>query len=422
MTSCDDDKVSAADSVLNRHAGPKTRKRPLQTHFHEPATERHAKRQQQEPAPSTTFLGMAKQCMEAERLFYEANDSDYSPLISDERKVSGVVPTLDHLLAAANEFARRFPFRTVEDEELFADSEATSSESPFLLVANNVKDGWHVPDDFLDSEHPPVRFMLVPGDTENSSILFIQCMTGPEHGQFDGAFTRDIDNWITANDLSSVLIRVDAGGKSYIPDKAYKPYTPDRLAPRLDSDKRLNGAPYARLIVEVEYAHRTGRALRMTGFQALNNNYTRLFLCVRLWKKNGNSHFSAAAVLWAKNDAGTLSVVKAVDFGTRGLNASAKRGFQVQGDNMLPPVTAWTRPIPHPSRDELRSMPRRWTSQMETNENWSIALPKVDLLYKVSTDDSTDLMPYLLDDPTWPIPDCCIYLRRFARDMNKLTF
>jgi hypothetical protein len=360
--------------------------------------------------------------MEAERRFYEANDdTEYSPLIADEKK-RFVVPKLNHLVAAANEFARRFPFRTVEDEDRFAESE-TSSESPFLLVANKVKDSWRVPDAFLERDHPPVRFMLVPGDTSNSSILFIRCMAGPEHGKFDGAFTRDIDAWIFANRLTSVLTRLDAGGRGYEPDKAYAPETPDRLARDLDADARLKGGPFARLIVEVEYTHRTVRALRMTGFHALNNNYTRLFLCLKIWQKNANGDFGAAAVLWTKNDEGTISAVKAVDFGTRELSTNAKKGFQVAGDaTMLPPVTEWTRPTPPPSLNDLEGMPFHWTGEMETNEDWCITLRKDDLLYKTSTMVSTDVVPYILDDPMWPIPNCCIYLRKFARDINMSAF
>ncbi len=269
--------------------------------------------------------------MEAERRFYETNnDSGYSPLIANEGSV--IVPELDHLVAAANEFARRFPFRTVDDEDQFVERE-TSSESPFLLVANNVKDSWHVSDKFLKSDHPIVRFMLVPGDTNDSSILFIRCMAGYKHGRLDCTFTRDVDGWITANTLRSVLIRIDGGGGEY--DKAYTPYVPDRLAPQLDADERLDGAPYARLVVEVEYAHRTVRALRTTGLNAMNYDYTRLFLCARIWVKNADADFGAAAVLWAKSDAGTISVVKAVDFGTRELNESAKKYYTLKGRSPL---------------------------------------------------------------------------------------
>ena len=167
----------------------------------------------------------------------------------------------------------------------------------------------YVPEEFFQSDHPPVRFMLIPGDDEDSSILFISCMADPEK-----------------------------------------------------------------------------------------------------------------AVLWKKNDAGIITFEKAVDFGTRGMNNQAKNGFQAPGDVMLPGVTAWTRPLPHPSQHELDSMPIPWDSQTETNEDWCIRLSKEDLLYKTSTRRSTDLVPYLLHDATWPISDCCIYLRRFACRINETKF
>ena len=72
--------------------------------------------------------------MEAERQFYEANKNSqyYSPLITD-KKGRAVKPTLNHLVAAANEFARRFPFRTVEEEEeVFSESELPSERAPFF--------------------------------------------------------------------------------------------------------------------------------------------------------------------------------------------------------------------------------------------------------------------------------------------------
>jgi hypothetical protein len=52
---------------------------------------------------------------------------------------------IKHLEMAANEVARRYPHRSVEEEEEYENTETSSSSSPFLLVANGVRDNWQVP-------------------------------------------------------------------------------------------------------------------------------------------------------------------------------------------------------------------------------------------------------------------------------------
>ncbi len=380
---------------------------------------------------------MAIRWMDAELNFYgDSKDKcEYSPWMDDDNEEGSRPPrdpSVHHLMAAANEFSHRFPFRSVEDEEQHHkdESESSLSERPFLLVSNRVRDDWDVPDEFVNLH--AVRFMLVPGDAVDSSILFIKCMAGPEHGSFDGWISNDIEDWISSNGLRSILRRIDAGGVGYQPDKIYgpSPMARDRNHPNLDSDERLRGAPFARLVIEVEYAHRDGRILRELGFSVLNNPYTRLFLAIWIWKKDKDGNFGAAAVLWGKDDNDIISVRQAIDFGTRELNEPAKRGFEVlPGDDILPWVKTWTRPQPSLGHEDLRvelnavDVASVGVRPQQANKNWLFVLPKADLLYKISSSASTEALPYALGLlAVQAIDDCRIDLHGFAANVNRLNF
>jgi hypothetical protein len=402
---------------------------------------------------------MAIKWMRAELDFYRGSKdrSEYSPWMNDDNEEGCAPPprdpSVDHLVAAASEFSRRFPFRSLEDEEeqhSKNESESLLSENPLLLVSNRVRDDWTVPDEFVNLHS--VRFMLVPGDAVDTSILFIECMAGPEHGRFDGWITNecmagpkhgrfdgwitnDIEDWISSNRLRSILNRIGAGGVGYEPDEAYAPAptSGDRNKPEIDADERLDGDPFARLVLEVEYAHRDVKIVRELGFSVLSNPYTRLFLAVRIWPKNKDGNFGAAAVLWDKDDNGIISVRKAVDFGTRELHALAKRGFQVLPGRgmlpMLPLVEAWTRPEPslgyEKLRDELDALDVAAVGDrsQQANQNWLLVLPKADLLYRISSSASTEARPYALSLPAvQAMDDCRIDLRWFAANVNRLDF
>jgi hypothetical protein len=385
---------------------------------------------------------MAIKWMRAELDFYRGSKGrcEYSPWMNDGNEEGCAPPprdpSVDHLVAAANEFSRRFPFRSLEDEEeqhSKNESESLLSENPLLLVSNRVRDDWTVPDEFVNLHS--VRFMLVPGDAVDTSILFIECMAGPKHGRFDGWITNDIEDWISSNRLRSILSRIGAGGVGYEPDEAYgpPPVARDRDDPNLDVDVQLKGDPFARLVIEVEYTHRGGKRLREVGFTVLSNPYTRLFLAIRIWPKNKDGNFGAAAVLWDKDDNGIISVRKAVDFGTRELHALAKRGFQVLPGRgmlpMLPLVEAWTRPEPslgyEKLRDELDALDVAAVGDrsQQANQNWLLVLPKADLLYRISSSASTEAHPYALSLlAVQAMEDCRIDLRWFAANVNRLDF
>jgi hypothetical protein len=149
---------------------------------------------------------------------------------------------VEHLVAAANEF-----FRTVEDEENINDTNNISlATSPFLLVSYCVQDDWEVPDEFVNDH--AVRFMLMPGDTIDSSFCFLSCLAGPKHGSFDALITRDIDKWFYSNGLSDTIRRIGTAGLRYQPVKAFGPWQKfgDWLRPDLDADVRLRKARFTR--------------------------------------------------------------------------------------------------------------------------------------------------------------------------------
>jgi hypothetical protein len=161
----------------------------------------------------------------------------------------------------------------------------------------------------------------------------------------------------------------------------------------------------------------------------MNNPYARLFLAVRIWRKNDKKCFGGAAVLWGKDEDGIISVWNAVDFGTRELTASAKSGFELEdNESMLSRVESWTRPAPTSGHGDLRSelnavdVASVGARPQHANQNWLLALPKADLLYKTSSSASTETLPHVLSLPAvQAIDDCRIDLHLFAAKVNSLN-
>lgn len=307
-----------------------------------------------------------------ELAYYRDRDEDYVPFVSNE---TGATPPDEHIEAAAFEFTRRFMVDRTEgyDDDVNNDKER-SCGSPFLLVATNVRDDWSAP----TTSNIPVRFMLVPTETKDASVLFIKSLAGPLHGWVDAAITFDIERWIFDNKLSGIIGRIDAGGKGYEPDKAYRPLRPDRLNPEGDVDAGLIGRPQARLVIETEYTNRNGRELRKVGFAAIQNPYTQLFLAIKFWSYEPSVlDFAAAVVLWGKNYAGLITVQKALDIGTRPVDTKSKLLYEAEGgkQDMLPPVEKWTRPKPTSPYasilDELESLSEELIDDLvQENPDW----------------------------------------------------
>jgi hypothetical protein len=158
----------------------------------------------------------------------------------------------------------------------------------------------------------------------------------------------------------------------------------------------------------------------------MNNPYTRLFLAIKIWKKGNAGDFGAAAVLWGKNDDGGIIVRKAIDFGTKALSTNSKTSYAVEGVELLPPVIEWSRPESRPSHDSLRSELESYTSSKQIrnlpmSKSWNLTLPAVDVLFKTSTEQSTDDTPYyLLENPT--VHDCSMNLQVFLWHIKHFKF
>lgn len=365
------------------------------------------------PIPSTIdeFSKSGTRWVEAEMKYYQ-EQSGYAPMLCNKK---GIQPPIKHLELACEEFVRRFTVLNTEDPFFEEEYDESRYESPFLLIANNVKDDWNVPISFKNRYE--ARFMLVRGATKDSSTLFIKCLAGPIHGDLDGEIMDDIEDWIKSNGLRLVFIRSNSGGESYQPDKALRPGKPDRLDPRRDADDNRNGSPYPRLYIEIEHKSRIGRGLREIGVVALKNPYTRLFLGIKFWSKNKSGEFAAVAVLWGKDDEGRVTFRKALDFGTRPVGTLAQESFTIVNDDiMLPPVKEWSRPRPSPGYTSLLSELETLNSdqiQLTTPPDWCLTLPAKDLLYRVSRDLSTDDCPYVLDEAR-AIDDCQMNLKVYA--------
>ncbi len=202
-------------------------------------------REQSTPNQELRFLKalrkMAVQWMNDEMEFYQKSKGSckYSPFKNEETSSSPPDPPIDHLVSAAIEFSRRFSFRSVEDEEDINSYNNTSSltERPALLVANRVRDDWKSPDESANLHS--VCFMKVPGDTVDSTVLFIDRKTWPKHGRFNGWIANNFDDWICSNGLRSILDRIPAGGVGHEPDEAYCPsqWSGNRNHPNLDVDE-----------------------------------------------------------------------------------------------------------------------------------------------------------------------------------------
>eukprot|EP00727_Mastigamoeba_balamuthi_P004905 m51a1_g14412 putative cop9 signalosome complex subunit 3 (629) ;mRNA; r:441879-445489 len=83
------------------------------------------------------------------------------------------------------------------------------------------------------------------------------------------------------------------------------------LKPNVPSPAELAGGhavAFPRLVVEVEYLHRTPRASRGYASLLMHTAHIRALLLVHVYPRNTAGLFAAAAVLWAKNAAGAVQL------------------------------------------------------------------------------------------------------------------
>jgi len=332
------------------------------------------------------------------------SNGTYKPI---DNNGQSAVP-LSHLEKAGREYEKRFAFCTEEE----ASYSQEYSGSPYLLVATNVKANWTAPE-----EVSSFRFMLTPID-DDKCALFITCMAGIEHGTIDGNISDLVAAYIKDNGLKRAVRKCHSGGGTYQPDVRIYPRHPDLAGPNPDTDP-LHNRPYSRLVIEIELGNRNASGLREVGFATLDNDFSALFLGVKVWKRTLMGVFGAAAVLWEKNAVtGNMVLRSAFDFGSKQLTTASRAAWnnpQVNAmPNRLPPVspTDWVRPVPiNAGAVPLLGMP-----EPPADPTWVLSLPKHLLLHRIVTSPGG---PYLnAAIPT--LPDLSIDLRELQGDINEV--
>lgn len=230
--------------------------------------------------------------------------------------------------------------------------------------------------------------------------MFVTYKPGSYHGAIDGCFMDDFGVWKRTQHALSVLSSgVSSGGKNHSqPDRRIFPRQPRRDIHGNDVDQCNESQPYSRLIWEIEYGNRDPIGLRQYGKKMMGPVYNRLFLGAKFSAFDTHGRFEAAIVLWGKpdghNNGDTISVVKAVSFGTKDLSDDTKAEFfehradcliGVRGDQWRRPTNADGRPPSDPPE--------------VTPEEWMLKIPYRGILYKVGAVEPDDYgqFQYLLD-------------------------
>ena len=152
----------------------------------------------------------------------------------------------------------------------------------------------------------------------------------------------------------------------------------------------------------------------------MDNDYTALFLGIKVWKMTKAKLFGAAAVLWAKDPVtGTITVREAFDFGTQQLSEASRSAWN---DNvavtkaspkwLLPPVLAtdWYRPAGSDTNGAA-PVPVAFGQTRRVDPAWELVLPKNLILYRSRSDSVRG--PYLSTLPA------AATLLDFRVDMKK---
>ena len=64
-----------------------------------------------------------------------------------------------------------------------------------------------------------------------------------------------------------------------------------------DADPDFDHRAYSRLVIQIEFGNHNASQLPEVGYAALDNDYTTLFLGMKVWKRTKAGYFGAAAVL-----------------------------------------------------------------------------------------------------------------------------
>ena len=113
------------------------------------------------------------------------------------------------------------------------------------------------------------------------------------------------------------------------PDKRVFPFRENRDHNGRDADRANKNNPYSRFIWEIEYDNKDPVQIRERGRAYLTPKYVRLFLAMKSYPPSNAGTYEAAVVLWGKadEDSDTITVMKAVSFGTQDLSHDHKQDF-----------------------------------------------------------------------------------------------
>lgn len=153
------------------------------------------------------------------------------------------------------------------------------------------------------------------------------------------------------------------------------------------------------MVVEIEFAHRCASKSGFIVHSFLNgdNPYATLFVGIKLWEKDDvTGIFPAAAIVWKRErnapgaDARNVTVLQALDFGTRKIHSNSKIAFaknpannlSQQGKPMLAhvPMDKWSRPDKFETPLQI---PFRGQPCPAIMPNCSLILPKDCMFYRV---------------------------------------
>ena len=328
-------------------------------------------------------------------LSYLKEGHQYSPWICSKK--DGTIP-MAHLESALNEYKRRFGDGS---------NQANTATPAVLLVATGVGKEW-----MPGEEVGKARFLLFPElGAAKTSALFITYMPGPEHGAVDSWFVAMLSVWHTTNEFLRRYLSyggLSSGGYGcFQPDKRVFPFKENRDHNGRDADRANKNNPYSRFIWEIEYDNRDPVQIRERGRAYMTPKYVRLFLAMKLYPPSRGTTYEAAAVLWAKADeeSDTITVMKAVSFGTQDLSDDHKQDFFQRKADRLVGVDV-----------------NHWEKARNDEAAWSITLPFRGFLFKVSkgAPGENGTTEYVLDDlEAGAVEDFVIDLRRAAREYEN---
>lgn len=228
----------------------------------------------------------------------------------------------------------------------------------------------------------------------DQGALFMTHVPGPAHGAPDTTFACEAGVWATRNDLDGYLTLASNTGGCGKPQPGLRIYPLKRSKDSQgnDEDKSNQMNPHSRFHWEIEHTNRDIIDLRKHGKSLMTRTEcTRLFAGCKFTgpTEENPKTFEAAVVLWGKNDANEIEVLKAIDFGSRELIPESKDDWSGDLASMLPPVPATTWNQPADSGDRPWKSPR---GLKNPEPEWVLQIPIESLLCKVTAYESDECL------------------------------